>query len=179
MDKELNAIIQNKNATLYVLAMKLVKKTNQDGFLVGSRARWVLVRGVPHGHHRGQPLAAHWRCASGHWHEFPEKPGTTRAIDMAAKDAPMCGERAIRDGFNIAFEVFMASRATRCPISTSTSRASTSMRRTVTSRRCSARTSASEPATISAVKDKIAYGFVKKFLEEQGIKARRGRRTAW
>ncbi len=174
MDKELNAIIQNKYATLYVLAMKLVKKSNQDGFLVGSRGSVgssfvAFLTGIT----EVNPLPPHWRCASGHWHEFPEKPGSTAGIDMAAKECPVCGERAIRDGFNIAFEVFMGFKGDKMPdIDLNFSgeyqhEAHRYVEEMLGKDKCF------RAGTISAVKDKIAYGFVKKFLEEQGIKARR------
>lgn len=174
MNKELNAIIQNKYATLYVLAMRLVKKSNADGFLVGSRGSVgssfvAFLTGIT----EVNPLPPHWRCASGHWHEFPEKPGSTAGVDLPAKECPVCGARAVRDGFNIAFEVFMGFKGDKMPdIDLNFSgeyqhEAHKYVEEMLGKDKCF------RAGTISAVKDKIAYGFVKKFLEENNLKARR------
>jgi DNA polymerase-3 subunit alpha (Gram-positive type) len=173
MNKELDSVIKNKFSTLYVLAMKLVKKSNSDGFLVGSRGSvgssfLAFLCGIT----EVNPLPPHWRCAKGHWHEFPEKPGSTAGIDLPPKECPVCGDRAVRDGFNIAFEVFMGFKGDKMPdIDLNFSGeyqhvAHQYVEEMLGKGKCF------RAGTISAVKDKVAYGFVKKFLEEAGIKAR-------
>jgi DNA polymerase-3 subunit alpha (Gram-positive type) len=174
MNKELTAIIQNKYATLYVLAMKLVKKSNEDGFLVGSRGSVgssfvAFLTGIT----EVNPLPPHWRCATGHWHEFPEKCGSTAGVDLPPKECPKCGERAVRDGFNIAFEVFMGFKGDKMPDIDLNFSGEYQHQAHLYVEEMLGKDKCFRAGTISSVKDKIAYGFVKKFLEESGIKARR------
>ena len=174
MAKELKAIIDNKYSTLYVLAMRLVGKSNADGFLVGSRGSVgssfvAFLTGIT----EVNPLPPHWRCATGHWHEFPAKAESTAGVDIPPKDCPTCGKAAVRDGFNIAFEVFMGFKGDKMPdIDLNFSGeyqhvAHKYVEEMLGKDKCF------RAGTISSVKDRIAYGFVKKFLEESGTKARR------
>jgi DNA polymerase-3 subunit alpha (Gram-positive type) len=173
LTKELNAIINNKFSTLYVIAMKLVKKSISDGYLVGSRGSVgssfvAYLCGIT----EVNPLPPHWRCPEGHFHEFPENPGSSAGVDMPEKKCPQCGIPTIRDGFSIAFEVFMGFKGDKMPdIDLNFSGeyqhvAHKYVEELFGKEHCF------RAGTISAVKDKIAFGFVKKFIEEVGRKAR-------
>ncbi len=173
LTKELDAIINNKFSTLYVIAMKLVKKSISDGYLVGSRGSVgssfvAYLCGIT----EVNPLPPHWRCPEGHFHEFPENPGSSAGVDMPEKKCPKCGMPTIRDGFSIAFEVFMGFKGDKMPdIDLNFSGeyqhvAHKYVEELFGKEHCF------RAGTISAVKDKIAFGFVKKFVEEVGRKPR-------
>jgi DNA polymerase III subunit alpha, Gram-positive type len=173
MNRELDAIIQNKYSTLYVLAMKLVKKSVQDGFLVGSRGSVgssfvAFLTGIT----EVNPLAPHWRCAAGHWHEFPEKTGSTAGVDIPPKACPVCGKAAVRDGYNIAFEVFMGFKGDKMPdIDLNFSGEYQHVAHQYVEEMLG-KDQCFRAGTISSVKDKTAFGFVKKYLEAANIKSR-------
>jgi DNA polymerase-3 subunit alpha (Gram-positive type) len=173
LTKELSAIIDNKFSTLYIIAMKLVKKSISDGYLVGSRGSVgssfaAYLCGIT----EVNPLPPHWRCPEGHFHEFPDNPGSSAGVDMPEKKCPKCGNPTIRDGFNIAFEVFMGFKGDKMPdIDLNFSGeyqhvAHKYVEELFGKEHCF------RAGTISAVKDKIAFGFVKKFIEEVGRKPR-------
>ncbi|HVM32498.1 MAG TPA: PolC-type DNA polymerase III [bacterium] len=173
LKKELDAIINNKFSTLYVIAMKLVKKSMADGYLVGSRGSVgssfvAYLCGIT----EVNPLAPHWRCPEGHYHEFPENPGSSAGVDMPEKKCPKCGSPTIRDGFSIAFEVFMGFKGDKMPdIDLNFSGEYQHVAHKYVEE-LFGKDHCFRAGTISAVKDKIAFGFVKKFVEEVGRKAR-------
>ena len=173
LTKELNAIIDNKFSTLYVIAMKLVKKSISDGYLVGSRGSVgssfvAYLCGIT----EVNPLPPHWRCAEGHFYEFPENPGSSAGVDMPEKKCPKCASPAIRDGFNIAFEVFMGFKGDKMPdIDLNFSGEYQHIAHKYVEE-LFGKDHCFRAGTISAVKDKIAFGFVKKFVEQVGRKTR-------
>ncbi len=173
LNKELDAIINNKFSTLYVIAMKLVKKSLSDGYIVGSRGSVgssfvAFLSGIT----EVNPLPPHWRCESGHYHEFPENPSSTAGVDLASKNCPKCDEPMGQDGFSIAFEVFMGFKGDKMPdIDLNFSGeyqhiAHKYVEELFGKEHCF------RAGTISAVQDRIAFGFVKKFVEESGRTAR-------
>ncbi|HEY5037888.1 MAG TPA: PolC-type DNA polymerase III, partial [bacterium] len=173
LKKELDAIINNKFATLYVIAMKLVKKSLADGYIVGSRGSVgssfvAFLCGIT----EVNPLPPHWICKEGHYHEFPPNPASSAGVDMPEKNCPKCGKVLNRDGFSIAFEVFMGFKGDKMPdIDLNFSGeyqhvAHKYVEELFGKEHCF------RAGTISAVKDKIAFGFVKKFVEEAGRQPR-------
>ncbi len=173
LQKELSAIINNKFSTLYVIAMKLVKKSLSDGYIVGSRGSVgssfaAYLCGIT----EVNPLMPHWRCETAHYHEFPANPSSMAGVDLPSKNCPTCGKEMIRDGFSIAFEVFMGFKGDKMPdIDLNFSGeyqhvAHKYVEELFGKEHCF------RAGTISAVQDRIAFGFVKKFMEEAGKTAR-------
>lgn len=173
LQKELNSIINNKFSTLYVIAMKLVQKSLSDGYIVGSRGSVgssfvAFLAGIT----EVNPLMPHWRCREGHWFEFPPNPSSMAGVDLPEKNCPTCGKDAIRDGFSIAFEVFMGFKGDKMPdIDLNFSGEYQHIAHKYVEE-LFGKDHCFRAGTISAVQDRIAFGFVKKFVEEAGRTAR-------
>jgi DNA polymerase-3 subunit alpha (Gram-positive type) len=173
LHKELDAIINNQFSTLYVIAMKLVQKSLEDGYLVGSRGSVgsslvAFLCGIT----EVNPLPPHWRCAQGHYHEFPENYVSTAGVDLPPKFCPHCNQPMIHDGFAIAFEVFMGFHGDKMPdIDLNFSGEYQHIAHKYVEE-LFGKDHCFRAGTISAVKDRIAFGFVKKYVEETGKQVR-------
>jgi DNA polymerase III subunit alpha, Gram-positive type len=173
LQKELSSIIDNKFSTLYVIAMKLVKKSLSDGYIVGSRGSVgssfvAFLCGIT----EVNPLAPHWRCAEGHGHEFPPNPPFMTGVDLPAKNCPSCGKEMNRDGFAIAFEVFMGFHGDKMPDIDLNFSGEYQHEAHKYVEEIFGKDHCFRAGTISAVKDKIAFGFVKKYMEETNVPLR-------
>ncbi len=112
LEKELTSIIGNGFAVMYIIAQKLVWKSNEDGYLVGSRGSVgssfvATMSGIT----EVNPLPAHYYCANCHYSDFDSEEVKAYAgksgCDMPDKLCPVCGEPLIKDGHEIPFETFL------------------------------------------------------------------------
>src|ERR1035437_7199605 len=114
VDRELNAIIGNKYSVLYLIAKKMVEKSNKDGYIVGSRGSVgsslvAYLCGIS----EVNPLAPHYVCAGCQHSEFINS--DLVGIDMDDKECPICGEKLQKDGYNIPFETLMGFKGEKVP----------------------------------------------------------------
>ncbi len=100
LDRELNSIISNGYAVMYIIAQKLVWKSNEDGYLVGSRGSVGSSFAATHvRYHGGKSAAAHYRCARNAIittlirPEVKAFPGRNGGCDMPDKICPVCGKK--------------------------------------------------------------------------------------
>ncbi|MEA5061003.1 MAG: PolC-type DNA polymerase III [Erysipelotrichaceae bacterium] len=118
LETELNGIISNGYSVIYYIAHKIIKKANDDGFLVGSRgsvgssfvATMANITEV-------NPLPPHYRCPKCRHVEWTSEtlPDIKSGYDLPKKKCPICGEELIRDGQNIPFETFLGFNADKTP----------------------------------------------------------------
>lgn len=176
LDRELGSIVRNGFSVLYWIAMKLVKKSAEDGYTVGSRgsvgsslAAYALdITEV-------NPLPPHYRCPKCLHSDFNidvEQYGC--GVDMPPAKCPQCGADMISDGYDIPFEVFLGIDADKVPdIDLNFSGENQpSAHRLV--EQIFGKENVFRAGTISAIQDKTAVGFVRKYLEKRGINADRG-----
>ncbi len=108
LERELDSIISNGYAIMYIIAQKLVWKSNDDGYLVGSRGSVgssfvATMCGIT----EVNPLAPHYICPTCHYSDFETGKGYGCGVDMPDAFCPHCGTPLIKEGHNIPFEVFL------------------------------------------------------------------------
>ena len=178
LERELNSIISNGYSVMYIIAQKLVWKSNEDGYLVGSRGSVgssfaATMAGIT----EVNPLSPHYYCTECHYSEFDSPEvlaySGSAGCDMPDKICPQCGAMLKKDGYDIPFETFLGFKGDKEPDIDLNFSSEYQTKAHAYTEVIFGKGQTYKAGTIGTLQDKKAYGYIQNYYREMGVEKRK------